>query len=110
MRLIKRIKPRLFLAVDGERAIHLNFNPFVEHFNLEGSYVLMHWNRLYREYGYYISNGDFYITATCKNTSIDVVGIPEEIPLNDGTLPTACVIYRNAKALIGDGCISIEAV
>ena len=110
MQLIKRIEPKLFLIIKDKSAIHLNFQPFITTLGLTGNYVLMHWNKLIRQYGYYDVVNDRYFVHSADKTVVNVMGVNKEIDLKDGTLPTACVVYPNSKLLFNNDILTIEPV
>lgn len=109
MEMIKKVGTYKFQCIKGNLGILLNFEPFISANNLVGDYVVMHWNRLYRQYGYYCSTSRMYYVVKASAVSTKVIGQALEVELNDGTLPTACVVYFNSKLSIEGDNLTVEA-
>lgn len=108
MKIIKKLKQATFLNIKDKEAVHLDFNPFIEGNQLQGSFVLLHWNRLFRRYGFYVSDTDCYFTHPAHLTITNMPGILGEIFPSFPVLPTACIIFPNAIAQFVEDNLIIE--
>lgn len=110
MKLIKKIKQSVFLNIKDKEAIHIDFNPFIDGCGLKGNFVLLHWNRLFRQYGFYDSSSDSYIVHPAHLTIINSQGTLGEVFPDFRVLPTACIIYLNSKIEYKEHTLIIRSI
>lgn len=86
--------------------LNLDFNPIINYFNLEGNYILQHWQAKpfgYRHFGYFVcyNNESRYITIPSGFCKIQVT--PQTLQINEiqnkGKVPTAVLYYPNSLLL-----------
>lgn len=99
---MKKIKPlgnRKFGCLNGNQHVNVDFNYLVDGLNLKGSFVLVHWNKIFRSYALYHSTADYYVTFTPTFPLTNLVGEYVEVFPTIPVLPTAAVLYRDCKLL-----------
>jgi hypothetical protein len=94
----------------------LDFNPLISQFNLQGAFVLEHWQakpKGLRRWGLYDSTSDnyfpcdYYQIKTGFNLDISSIQIDENLT---EARPTAVKLYRNAKIEIRNGAFWITKI
>ncbi len=85
--------------------LELDFNPIIEEFNLEGDFLLIHWQakpKGYRRWGIYSSRSGLYYSVV----SIDIERwTGKTLQLDDmtaSTVPSAVLLVNNARLIIVD--------
>lgn len=87
----------------------VTFLPFIKRLKLTGHYVMLHWNKKEKKWGFYDGNNNKYylvdanqvppITAKCK--LVDVF---------NGTLPSCVLLYQNCQVSINQSILTLQEV
>jgi hypothetical protein len=90
--------------------LEMDFNPLIEHFNLQGNFCLLHWQAKpfgERRWGIYDSGADRYTSV--KYSEVELRSIPQLLQVDEKkvtTVPTAVLYFPDCK-IIQNGYYSL---
>lgn len=74
----------------------IDFNPLIDFHILTGHFVLMHWNKIERLFGYYDGYSQKYFVVNSEQVdATNLLHYPLSMP-SSNTLPTDVIIYPEA--------------
>lgn len=85
----------------------IDFNPLIDFHNLTGYFVLMHWNKIERLFGYYDGYSQKYFVVNSEQVdATNLLHYPLSVP-SSNILPTDVIMYPEATCYESNNIFSL---